>query len=391
MSLADIIKRPLQRLVPHEGMVVDVATWNAAHDYHGAHQRLHAMTMHSPGVVAGLEVVAWDPPDSSVVINPGLAVDSEGRVIAVGEPQRFQLQTSEAGAHYLVLQFSEVTPAGAAAPANHDSQPRYLLEAYSLQERRELPGEPYVELARVQVSGRGAPISEAQDPFNPGPDEIDMRHRLSAGPQPAGVVRLGVVPLEVAADGQILHAAGATSLARATNATTPYRAEFIGSVNLNQPIAGCDLLIMAGRQEFALTDDWLLVLRRFLERGGVLLGETCGADARSGSDGAPFRRSFVALAERLGIELAIVERGHPLLKAHHLFAQAPEGAGGPASMVAGGGIVYSDGDYGCLWDGGRPNAPAQREAIRSAAELGVNMGIYASRRVHMRSVRLAAQ
>lgn len=384
MPMDDFLKKPLSRLIPHEGLVIDVATWNAAHDYHALSQRLHVMSMHSAGVVTGLEVVAWDPPDNSVVINPGVAVDPEGRVIIVGQPQHFQLQVSDAGVHYLVLQYREVAADASHALADGDSQRRFVLEAYRLEERRQLPDGPYVELARVQVSGRGSRITEARDPSNPGPDEIDLRYRMAAGIRKLGRVRIGMVPLEITASNQVLHSAGAMGLVRAINNTTDYQAEFRGSVNLNQEIADCDLLLMAGQQEFTFAQEWLLVLRKFLERGGVLLGESCGG-------GAAFRESFVQLVEKLGRELALVERGHPLFTTHHLFAQAPEGAQGPAQLAASDDVIYSSGDYGCLWEGGRPDKPASREAIRSALELGTNLGIYASQRVYNRSVRLSAQ
>ena len=175
MSLTDVLKTPLHRLIPHEGLVIDVSTWDDAHQYHVANQRLHAMTMHNSGVVTGLEVVAWDPPDNSVVINPGIAVDSTGRTIVVGEPQRFQLQTDEAGTHYLVLQYREVPSDSGDASENGDSQPHHVLEAYRLEERSEAPDESYVELARVQISGNNNVVSEPADPYNPGPDEIDVR------------------------------------------------------------------------------------------------------------------------------------------------------------------------------------------------------------------------
>ncbi len=384
MPMDDFLKKPLSRLIPHEGLVIDVATWNAAHDYHALSQRLHVMSMHSAGVVTGLEVVAWDPPDNSVVINPGVAVDPEGRVIIVGQPQHFQLQVADAGVHYLVLQYREVAADASHALADGDSQRRFVLEAYRLEERRQLPDEPYVELARVQVSGRGSRITEARDPSNPGPDEIDLRYRMAAGTRKLGRVRIGMVPLEITASNQVLHSAGVMGLVRAINNTTDYQAEFRGSVNLNQEIADCDLLLMAGQQEFTFAEEWLLVLRKFLERGGVLLGESCGG-------GTAFRESFVQLVEKLGRGLALVERGHPLFTAYHLFAQAPEGAEGPAQLAASDDVVYSSGDYGCLWEGGRPDKPASREAIRSALELGTNLGIYASQRVYNRSVRLSAQ
>ncbi len=385
MSLADILKKSLRRLVPQEGMILDVQTWNAAHDYHSVNQRLHAASMHSDGVVAGLEVVAWDPPDNSVVINPGVAVDSNGGTIIVGEAQRFQLNTGERGEVYLILQYREISQDDS---SNGTPQAQYVLEAYRIEERRQLPAEPYVELARVQVSGTGAPITEPRDPYNPAPDEIDMRHRAMSGPRAIGEISIGVIPLETTSTGQIVHSSGAMSLLRDINNSTRYQAAFKGSINLNEDIAGCDLVIVAGRQEFTLTNQWVAVLGRFIERGGVLLGEACGA---GGGDGTPFKQSFIKLSELLSKEMAVVERGHPLFNAYHLFAKAPDGAQEATPLiVAGEGIVYTDGDYGCLWEGGRPDAPASRETIRAATELGTNIGVFASQRRHTRAVRLMA-
>ena len=77
MTLNDMVEKPQQRLVPHEGMVVDVSTWNDAHNYHSVNQQRHNVSLHSAGIVAGLEVVAWDPPDNTAIVNPGIAVDAE--------------------------------------------------------------------------------------------------------------------------------------------------------------------------------------------------------------------------------------------------------------------------------------------------------------------------
>lgn len=72
----------------------------------------------------------------------------------------------------------------------------------------------------------------------------------------------------------------------------------------------------------------------------------------------------------------------------HLFAEPPEGIDGPGAMFGGNGIIYSDGDYGCLWDGGRPEKAASRSAIRSAVEIGVNLAVYSYDRTHSHSVRM---
>lgn len=386
MALTDMMRSPQQRLVAQEGMVVDVSTWNASHDYHALHHLRHNVALHSPGVIAGLEVVAWDPPDNSVVINPGVAVDSEGHTVIVGEPQRFQLQTGDAGSLYLILQYREVPSGSGDSSAAQGSG--YLLEAYRVEERRELPDGPYVELCRIQVSGNGTAVSDAADPDSPRPDEVDLRFRKAAGTLAAETIKVGIIPLEMTPEGQILHFSGLMSLLKVINTTTPYLGEYIGSVNLSQEIADCHLLVVAGRQSFTLAPEWVLVVKSFLDRGGILLGEACGAGV---TDSADFRQSFLELAVTLEVEMTTIERGHRLLKSHHLFAQAPDGADGPSLLAAGGNLIYSAGDYGCLWDGGRPDAPVTREIIRSATELGVNMGAYASESVRRQAVRMVAQ
>lgn len=387
MALTDMMGSPQQRLIAQEGMVVDVSTWNASHDYHALHHLRHNVSLHSPGIIAGLDAVAWDPPDNSIVINPGVAVDSEGHTIIVGEPQRFPLQTGDAGLIYLVLQYREVPSGNGDSPASN-SGPGFVLEAYRVEERRDLPEGPYIELCRIQVSGSGSPVSDADDPDSPTADEIDLRFRRYAGPLAAETIKVGIVPLEMTSEGQILHQAGLMSLLKVINTTTPYLGEYIGSVNLSQEIADCHLLMVAGRQSFAFAPEWVEVVKSFLERGGVLFGEACGIGDNGSVD---FRQSFLELADQLGAEMTTVERGHRLLKFHHLFAQAPDGADGATLVAAGGNLIYTDADYGCLWDGGRPDAPASRDAIRSATEFGVNMCAFSSESVRLQAVRMVAQ
>lgn len=388
MVLNDIVDNPQQRLIPHEGMVVDVNTWSAAHDYHSLHQQRHNMSMHSPGIVAGLEVVAWDPSDNSVVVNPGIAVDAEGHIVIVSQAQRFILQASEAGTIYLILQYREVPAGNYNDASSNGAEARYVMEAYRVEERRDLPDEPHIELARIQVNGTASPLTDAADPHLPRPNEIDIRFRRIAGARSTQSIRVGVIPLEMTSEGQILHANGVMGLLRAINLSTPYQGDFKGSINLSQEITDCDLLVVAGRQGFTLADEWIEVLRAFMERGGILFGEACGDNA---DESIPFRQSFIDLAERLTIEMTTVERGHWLFKSHYLFAQAPDGVNGPALIASGGGLIYSGGDFGCLWEGGRAENAATRERIRSAIELGVNLGAYASESVRMQSVRMVAQ
>jgi len=383
VSLDDMIKKPLRRLNPYRGLIVDVSTWADAHDYHRAQHRLHTLSMHSPGVVLGLDVVAWNPPDNSVVIYSGVALDSEGHTIIVGEPQRFYLQMAEQGTAYIVIRYREVADEMADTPGEGEPQARYILEGYTLEERRELPEEAYVELARVEVSGTGTAISDSQSYWHPQPDQIDLRQRMISGPQTLGNVGIGVVPLESADDGLTRHLAGAMGLVRAINSTTGYQAAFKGPISLNEEIRDCHTILVAGKEEFTLTEAWEEVLQNFLARGGVLFGEVCGASAKAG---APFSDSYKAMAERLDRKLTPLPRGHDLFNAYHLFAEAPDGINGPPELLENDGIVFSDGDYGCLWDGGRPEAPASRASIRAAVEFGINLSIYSSQRIQQHSV-----
>ena len=377
----------VRRLVASEGMVVDVTAWNAAHDYHTVHQLRHNISMHRPGITSGLEVVAWDPPDNSIIINPGIALDSEGHTVVVADAQRFQLQTNEPGMLYLVLQYREVPAGEGRGASDSDGGPtNSVIEAYRLEERRELPEDSYIELARIDVSGDGSTITDSLNVVNPTANEIDLRYRQLSGPRPIAYFRIGVVPLEMTEEGHVPHSPGVMSLIRSVNNSTPFFAEFKGSISLNQEIADCDLLVIAGHQEFSLADEWTEVLKTFLDRGGVVFGEACRA---SEDNSSPFRQSFIDLANALEKQLASVERGNRLLTSHYLFAQAPDGPDGSGAIVAGDGLIYSDGDYGCLWDGGRPNVPASREAIRSALELGTNLGVLSSGRVRTQSVRMS--
>ena len=154
------------------------------------------------------------PPDGSVVIYPGVAVDHDGHTIIVSEAQRFQVDTGEAGTLHLVIQYREVADEMAHTGEGEEPQALYILEAYRLDGRLQIPEEDYIELARIQISGNGAAVTDAQNTLEPQLDEIDFRHRTIAGSRPLGQVGIGVVPLETMPDGAVRHASGALTSSR---------------------------------------------------------------------------------------------------------------------------------------------------------------------------------
>ncbi len=85
------------------------AVWKEAHDYHRQQQRFHALLSHGPGIITGLSVLASDPPDSTLYILPGMAVDPEGETIVVTEPVAYDVGLAH-GLQYLLLSYEQSRP-----------------------------------------------------------------------------------------------------------------------------------------------------------------------------------------------------------------------------------------------------------------------------------------
>ena len=162
---------------------------------------------------------------------------------------------------------------------------------------------------------------------------------------------------------------------------------FKGFVKLTDEVRNYDLLCMAGGQGFQLTDTEDRALLNYLDRGGVLFGEACS----EGGEARAFRQSFSSLCDRLGRSPRAVEMGHPLFNVYHLFATPPAGLNGHAVILEDKGIIYSDGDYGCVWSGGREDKLMPRDVIRSALELGINIAVYSQQRTHYHALKIAGR
>lgn len=77
------------------------------------------------------------------------------------------------------------------------------------------------------------------------------------------------------------------------------------------------------------------------------------------------------------------------MTAHFIFSGAPVGVDGPALLMEDGGMAHSDGDYGCLWKGGRSDSPIERQLIRDGFEFGTNMVVYAHERRRHQELKLS--
>jgi hypothetical protein len=372
-----------RRLSPRMGLLVDASVWDESHNYHRLQQKLHNLAFHRYGILAGLEVMAWSPAGNSVVVYPGVAMDSEGNVIVVTEPLRVWVDTESEGTSHIVVRYSEVVPASDSSPGRSRQQPAYIQEAFIVEDRRHELGPSDLELARVIIKGMETVIQDAENPLQPSPGEIDTLHRPIAYPGNQGEVRLAVLNTT----GAGCHTGGLRNLTRIIDRDTAYHASFIGLVDLATEIDGCDLLHICETHPFSFDDSQHAVLSHFLDRGGILLGEICFGSADEEAP-AVVEESFRALASSLGRSMQPATREHPLFRIHHLFSDAPAGVKGTATIMEGDGIIYTDGDYGCLWNGGSESQQASREVIRSALELGINMALYARNRTHNHELKL---
>lgn len=386
MPLEDLIAHPITGIRPFNELPIDAEIWREAHEQHILHQRLHNVACHRPGIVFGLEVVVSQTKERTVVVAPGVAVDDDGNFVVLGEPPvAFTLE--EKGQIYITLSFLRATDRKSAITVGSGQQHYRVVEGRDVRATKELPKGAYVELARIWRTGADKPVKEAANPFDPGNDELNLLNRPIAFPHcyaEGAVGELSYVPVTNPSAWKP-NRAGLWHLVREGNGRG-FHLAFTGPMNLRQP-SGCDpiLLYVAGAQGFQpLADAELSGLRDYLGRGGMLFGE-----ASHGSE--DFAKCFADLASKLGANPTKVEKGHPLLTAHHVFAAPPPGAQDKGMLTADveAGVVFSSYDYGAAWQGdlAKPDAPDARERIRQAQEFGLNVIAFAANRLRTRELR----
>lgn len=385
MPLEEIIARRITGISPFNELPIDAEIWREAHNNHLLHRRLHAVSAHRPGIVYGLEVVPSQAKANTVVIAPGVAIDSEGRTIILPEP--VSLDIVEVRQIYIVLTFQNNKDRGSAIQVAGGTEYYREVEGHLLIGTKELPTTPYIELARVFRTGADKPIKEAGNPFDPGSDEINRLYRPTAFPHcyaDAPVGELSYVGKTEPGNWKP-NRGGLYNLIREGNGAG-FHLTFAGTLTLKDAggVADPALLYVAGRQGFQpRAESEMDGLRRYLDGGGLLFGET-------GQGNAEFTQGFQDLAGQLGAKLKKVAKGHPLLTAHHVFSSPPPGGQTKGDLLIDqdAGILFSSFDYGGAWQGDveNPDAPDARDRIRQAQEFGLNIVTYAADRRRVRQL-----
>jgi len=371
---------PARRVSPYDGMAVTASVWAEAHEYHRQCRQLESLFRHGPGVLTGLEVIASDPPDSTVYVLPGIAVDPLGQVIVVQGPIAFDVAGAQ-GLLYLLLTYGESQPR---MDEGDEAGPLYVHDEFGLEALLEVPQSACVELARVRRTDRATPLADAQDPLQPGPNEIDLRYRYEATVVAPPVASIGVSFLGEG-DGAA-HGRGMAQLARALRRLDTVRAWVDTDVALGDALGQYALLYLVGQGPFELEQRQLQALYEYLQAGGTVLIESCRRGTQEGDP--PSDASFRDLLASLGVGLSDLPTSHTMLEDPYLFAAPPAGfetADVTALSLGGlaegpGSVLMSTFDYGCLWQGERRGGPATREEIRAALEWGTNLVTYALQR-----------
>ncbi|WP_157620631.1 hypothetical protein [Synechococcus sp. PCC 7335] len=171
--------QPLQRLDVNDGLLITANHWQIAHSYHQNRQSIHYQSLHRGGIVDGLGICVAAIPDAApsryryhrwLTIQPGLAIDGQGNPIVVSQPESCYLsaQLSEEATIYIVLKHSEQTS---------QTDTEIVQGAFQIIEK-DVPAEAdEVELCRVRLGPGITALNAPNNVFSPGVNQLDLRYR----------------------------------------------------------------------------------------------------------------------------------------------------------------------------------------------------------------------
>jgi hypothetical protein len=326
-------------------------------------------------VIYGLEVIVAKNNPQTIVVAPGVAIDAEGRTLMLSAPVPLKLE--DEGETMVVIYFDEVPDKTSPKEGEGDKYSR-IIERVQVLATKTAPKGAYLELARIDRLKPDSPITDAENPFDPKEDEIDLLHRSLSFPHCyADGVLADLCFMPVAESGNWKpNRAGLWNLIREANGCG-FHLDFAGVHNMRAPVTQASpfMLYVAGETEFqALSAAQMDGLRRYLEGGGTLF-----AEASRGGKG--FATAFRELAPKLGAKLEKADRTNTLLSTHHIFPDFPSGGShdGQVEVDLDCGVVFSTYDYGAAWQGAVADKNG-RDVVRSAQEFGLNIVTWAAKR-----------
>lgn len=182
--------KAFKRINFFKGFLTTEHDWNDAEAYHIEKRKLHNRSSHSPGVAlqsgGDLKVLARARGDLSFEVQPGYAIDGEGRDLVLWEtqiktivPEEYKLPTTL----YVVLRYVEELTDFIAYKENLEYKGhRRMTESARVEITQTEPDiRQEVEIARILLEKGATRIRDARDPNDPRPNEIDLRFVPHAG------------------------------------------------------------------------------------------------------------------------------------------------------------------------------------------------------------------
>jgi hypothetical protein len=371
MPIEELIGRRITGITPFNELPIDAEIWREAHGQHNTHRQLHAIATHRPGIVFGLEVIV-SKKERTVIVAPGVGVDSEGRTLLLSEPATFLLE--EKGQIYITISYEDNVDSKSAITVGSGKKYFRLVEGRQVIATKDLPKNAYLELARIDRSSKDKAVKDAANPFDPGEDELNLLYRQLAFPHcyaDGGVGELVFLP-KADPSAWKPNRPGLFNLVREANGCG-FHVEFTGLYNLRAPSEPAPVLlyVAAGSEFQPLSDEQFAGLKKYLDAGGTLLAEASKGDAG-------FAKGFAEVAKKVGATLKKVGKDSPLLTAHHMFPACPSGGNDKGEVQADleKGVILSTNDYGAAWQG----EVDSRDKVRNAQEFGHNIIAFAARR-----------
>jgi hypothetical protein len=359
--------RPITRIQPFAGLVIDPDTWATAHDYHRLHQQLHLLTAHGWGIARGLGLSQTEPATDTVLVASGVAIDHTGNVIVVPDVHRVTLEARD-GTAYLALDYVESAPP-VDSPDGAEGRGR-VLEDFRIRALPSPPEPPTLELGRVAVvSAAQLAVTDAADPWMPGENEIDVRFRPALHMRPLNPVSVALVLAAPQASIDPSHLKGFSYLLRECSAAGLAASAVVAEGSVPE----ADLLYVVGAAGDAPTKKLITAIEQRLDSGSWLFADVCG-------DGAEPSGALSGLVARPGNADCATTTEASVLASYHVFGSPPAGARAAGELSWGPRMLVSTHDYGCAWGGRHDGASLPRAQIREALEFGVNVAVAASRK-----------
>jgi hypothetical protein len=352
---------PNKRIKPYDGMSVTADVWNQSHDYHLRFNQAHNLFFHGSGILIGLEVVASDPPDRMVFILPGVAVDSNGKVIVLSEPVAYDLGDEVEGPLYLTIIHRESSQG--VKKKSEGSNLSFIQDEFLITARQSLPEAPMVELARFTRENRKSPINDATVTKTPGLNEIDLRYRRRILMQSEQLLTAAVIYLGDPKNP--LHGKGLMRVSEEFRRNNQINLVIDDHTQLDRGILGYSFLYLVGKGKFQLTKTQIKGLQGYINLGGFLFMESCDSNAEE---------SFKNMMNEIELPLSTpIENPHSLLNSPNYFVTPPSGYEEEGKLFLSAGGVLSTYNYGQLWAGeGKERIPT-REELRSSSEIAENL------------------